>query len=196
VWWVVAAGYCNHAGAGGWKGLSGNGSVIGVEAENDGIGEPWPQVQLDSYTRGVAAVCEHKDWPAGMVCGHKEWTPQKIDPAGVDMDWFRSEVARHLDREAEDMLATATNQAGQLEQFWLPAGDRQVRNSWPQPSSPTGWTGWQTSLPLLPEPVDGLSAGRDSDGKLKVVAVTKSGTRYICWQAVSKTGWNTAWAVV
>lgn len=110
---VIAAGYCNHAGKGGWKGLSGNGSVLGIEAENDGIGEPWPQIQLDAYTAGVAAICAHKDWDVGMVCGHKEWTPQKIDPAGIDMDWFRSQVAARMQPE-DDMTPEQAKQLAEI----------------------------------------------------------------------------------
>ena len=35
-YYVVAAGRANHAGKGGWRGLTGNSSVLGIEAENDG----------------------------------------------------------------------------------------------------------------------------------------------------------------
>ena len=62
-YYVIAAGRANHAGRGEWKGVAdGNGSFIGIEAENTGIGdstkpkfEPWPEVQLDAYRRGDAA---------------------------------------------------------------------------------------------------------------------------------------------
>src|SRR5262249_15029994 len=56
---VVAAGRCNHAGAGNWQGITtGNSSFIGIEAENTGVtdgpnAETWPLVQLDAYRRGV-----------------------------------------------------------------------------------------------------------------------------------------------
>src|SRR5690348_10467069 len=54
---VVAAGRAFHAGAGMWHGISsGNTSFIGIEAENTGLGEPWPDVQMDAYRRGVAAI--------------------------------------------------------------------------------------------------------------------------------------------
>lgn len=87
-WDIIAAGRCNHNGYGKW----GNDS-IGVEAYNDGKGEPWPKAQLDSYTRGVAAICAHYQWGAHRVKGHKETDPtRKIDPVGIDMAKFRRTV--------------------------------------------------------------------------------------------------------
>lgn len=91
-WVMIAAGRCNHNGFGQW----GNDS-IGVEAYNDGKGEPWPKVQLDSYTRGVAVICAHYRWGAHRVKGHKETDPKrKIDPVGIDMAKFRRTVTAHL----------------------------------------------------------------------------------------------------
>jgi len=98
-WHVTAAGKSNHAGAGFWKGVSsGNAWAIGIEAENDGIGEPWPEAQLDSYARGVAAILKKLDKDESWCCGHKEYAlpkGRKIDPS-FDMDAFRARVAKHL----------------------------------------------------------------------------------------------------
>src|SRR5215210_8914862 len=61
-YYVIAAGRCNHAGKGIWKGLvNGNSNFIGIEAENTGSSNdfPWPAVQLDAYHRGVAAILKH-----------------------------------------------------------------------------------------------------------------------------------------
>ena len=94
--YVVAAGRCNHAGVGTWAGVStGNSSFIGIEAENDGVGEPWPLVQMDAYARGVAAILAHLGFGADACAGHKEYalpTGRKDDPS-FDMDAFRSTVA-------------------------------------------------------------------------------------------------------
>lgn len=90
---VVASGRANHAGRGGFRGLSGNSSVLGIEAENDGVGEPWTAEQLDAYPRLAAALLAgiHRD--AEALCGHREWAPgRKIDPHGIDMDWMRRSV--------------------------------------------------------------------------------------------------------
>jgi len=98
---VVAAGRCNHAGAGNWQGLtSGNSSFIGIEAENTGKlegpnADPWPSVQLDAYRRGVAAILTKLRANAIMCCGHKEYAlpvGRKPDPT-FDMEDFRRQVA-------------------------------------------------------------------------------------------------------
>jgi hypothetical protein len=93
---VIGAGRCNHAGAGIWQGVtSGNGSFIGIEAENAGTtADPWPQTQMQAYIRGCAAILAHLGLPAAMVAGHKEYaTPpgRKIDPT-FDMKTFRASI--------------------------------------------------------------------------------------------------------
>jgi hypothetical protein len=86
---LIADGKGNHNGFGEWANQS-----IGIEAYNDGIGEPWPSVQIDAYQRGCAAICDHLGLPASKVKGHKETDPgRKIDPAGIDMGGFRLGVA-------------------------------------------------------------------------------------------------------
>ena len=95
---VIAAGKSNHAGPGGFNGLSGNSTVWGIEAENDGTGgEPWPAAQIEAYHRLSAALARHTGFGVASICGHKEWTPEKIDPLGIDMDDFRAAVAQLLD---------------------------------------------------------------------------------------------------
>lgn len=94
--YVVAAGRCNHAGAGVWQGCTtGNSSFIGIEAENSGVGEPWPSVQLDAYRRGVAAILAKLERGADACAGHKEYAlpvGRKSDPS-FDMATFRQSVA-------------------------------------------------------------------------------------------------------
>lgn len=86
---VVAAGRANHNGFGTW----GNDS-IGIEAYNDGVGEPWPQAQVDAYVRGTAAICRFLGWGADRVKAHRETDPtRKIDPTGIDMHAARVLVA-------------------------------------------------------------------------------------------------------
>jgi peptidoglycan hydrolase-like protein with peptidoglycan-binding domain len=104
-YYVIAAGRCNHAGSGLWNGVSrGNSHFIGIEAENSGRDDdfPWPQVQLDAYQRGVAAILRHLNLDAGCCAGHKEYAlplGRKPDPS-IDMPGFRSAVARILSGEA------------------------------------------------------------------------------------------------
>ncbi len=95
--YVVAAGRANHAGSGFWKGVTmGNSTFIGIEAENGGTAaDPWPEVQLDAYRRGVAALLKRMGSDASMCVGHKEWAPnRKPDPFGWDMNEFRDQVHR------------------------------------------------------------------------------------------------------
>jgi len=113
--YVVAAGRANHAGGGEWNGVTtGNSSFIGIEAENTGIGEadveraakknppkrliadPWPEVQLDAYRRGVAAILSKVGAAADMCCAHKEYalpSGRKSDPHTIEMNEFRKDVA-------------------------------------------------------------------------------------------------------
>ncbi|HEX8466440.1 MAG TPA: peptidoglycan-binding domain-containing protein [Allosphingosinicella sp.] len=96
-YFVVAAGRANHAGPGRWEGITtGNSSFIGIEAENSGrIDDAWPEVQMDAYRRGVAAILRKIGAGSQMCCGHKEYAlprGRKPDPL-FDMDAFRSRVA-------------------------------------------------------------------------------------------------------
>jgi peptidoglycan hydrolase-like protein with peptidoglycan-binding domain len=102
---VIAAGRANHAGRGDWRGIrNGNSNFIGIEAENTGLANdrPWPEVQVDAYQRGVAAILKHVGQTSDFCAGHKEYAlpiGRKPDPdfnAGAmpkDMGTFRSSVA-------------------------------------------------------------------------------------------------------
>lgn len=101
---LIAAGYANHAGYGGPRaGIpanQGNTYTIGIEAENNGVGEPWSKSQINAYYRLCAALMVWigtKD--VNKVFGHKEWAPQrKIDPAGINMAVFRNQVEKALEQ--------------------------------------------------------------------------------------------------
>lgn len=97
--YVIAAGLCNHAGEGAWRGIgTGNTNFIGVEAENTGLpGDiPWPAVQLDAYQRGVAAILRHVQLGAEWCAGHKEYAPHRKTDPSLDMDEFRRSVGALL----------------------------------------------------------------------------------------------------
>ena len=99
--YVLAAGLCQHVGLGSWQGIStGNANLIGIEAENTGLpaDSPWPDVQMDAYHRGVAAILAHLNLTAEFCAGHKEFalpTGRKDDP-DFDMNPFREAVAQYL----------------------------------------------------------------------------------------------------
>lgn len=95
-YFVISAGRANHAGKGNFKGLTnGNSNFIGIEAENAGVqADPFPDVQMDAYRRGVAAILKHIGQGKEFCAGHKEYaTPagRKIDTL-FDMNAFRSAV--------------------------------------------------------------------------------------------------------
>ena len=107
--WVMAAGATNTNGAGDdtWGGGvpddSMNTYAIGIEAANNGTGEPWPQPQQEAYSRLVQALQDAYGVSTNNVREHAEWAPgRKIDPAGPSRwagsgtwagDRFRDDVA-------------------------------------------------------------------------------------------------------
>lgn len=102
---LIAAGKGNHNGYGTWGNQS-----IGIEAYNDGVGEPWPEAQVRAYCVGTAAILRHLGYGTDRVRGHKETDPdRKIDPT-LDMDHMRDLVAAELDTpsppDQEDIMAT------------------------------------------------------------------------------------------
>jgi len=101
---IIATGRANHAGEGRYPDgvRNDNGHSIGHECENNGLGEPWPQRQLENIQRGMAAIAKHNGWPmtgtwAGRVQGHREYAPtRKIDPANVNLPAFRRGISTAL----------------------------------------------------------------------------------------------------
>lgn len=106
--WVCAGGATNHAGSGGPHGSipqdSANGRTIGIEAGNDGIGEPWPDIQQQVYVILARGLQAHYRLAPTLTVAHWEWAPsRKIDPAGAsrwasgaaswNMGAFRADVA-------------------------------------------------------------------------------------------------------
>lgn len=93
---IVAAGRANHAGLGGYRGLVGNSSVYGIEAECGGDGD-WTDAQRETYPRVVAALLRTIGRDASWAMGHNEWAPdRKIDIRDYDMARMRRDVAQIL----------------------------------------------------------------------------------------------------
>lgn len=106
--WVCAAGACNNAGSGGPHGSvpqdSMNTYSIALEVANNGVGEPWPEIQQQAYQLVVQTLMARYGIPTANICAHFEWAPtRKIDPAGSsrwatgaaswNMAAFRSDAA-------------------------------------------------------------------------------------------------------
>jgi hypothetical protein len=101
--YVLAANRCNHAGDGAQqvldrvkkdepvignavtnkyadvKGLSGNGYFYGIEVENTGTGEDYPDAQIQALAKICAAICTWRGWTANRVIHHRQWTIRKVD---------------------------------------------------------------------------------------------------------------------
>jgi hypothetical protein len=128
---VGAAGATNTMGKGGPLVCSagnvpqdrGNQTLIAIEAANNGVGEPWPAVQVDAYVALVGALC---DWygfdPQRDLFSHWEYCKpscpgRKIDPAGP--------TPSHPAIGGTSGAAT-----------WSTAGFRDAVDAWPPPRPP------------------------------------------------------------
>lgn len=90
--YYIASGRANHAGRGGWRGLVGNSSVLGIEAENNGF-QAWTPKQLELYPVLAAALMYGIRRGSEWTCGHKEWAPtRKPDPHTINMSAFRQKM--------------------------------------------------------------------------------------------------------
>jgi len=88
--YVVAAGRANHAGEGGWHGLSGNSSVYGLEIEHTGTSP----ISEGRQRRAAQIHAAMFGGDVSYVCQHYEWTSRKIDLAeGCNGDTFRAYVS-------------------------------------------------------------------------------------------------------
>jgi N-acetylmuramoyl-L-alanine amidase len=88
--WPIAAGGANTQGKGGPTTFTrgtvpldqGNTTMWGVEAQNNGVGQPWPQVQIDSYFACNEALAEMFGNSVTDCISHHGYAPsRKIDPA-------------------------------------------------------------------------------------------------------------------
>lgn len=93
--YLIAAGRANHAGSGGWRGLTGNSSVFGLEIEHCGYleREGFSERRAHTAHRIHRAFIDAGGFKAEMICQHKEWAPsRKIDFVGANGSAFRSAV--------------------------------------------------------------------------------------------------------
>ena len=93
VCYLIAAGRANHGGSGIRPGVDSscsdmNAALLGIEAGNNGIGEPWGDALTNIYGEVVAALLAFYGWDIGQVYLHATTGPpsggcnSKIDPAG------------------------------------------------------------------------------------------------------------------
>jgi hypothetical protein len=81
----------------------GNRFFVSIEPSNNGVGEVWPDDQIDAYITLCAALMLYGGLKPGDIVAHFEWAPgRKADPAGPcmfapkgglwNMDAFRGQV--------------------------------------------------------------------------------------------------------
>jgi hypothetical protein len=106
--WPIAAGASNCAGKGGPATFSrgtapvdaGNSTCWQIEAANNGVGEPWPQAQIDAFFAASNALnARFGNLPTDVIThalgAGDGWTDRKIDPAtapAVQGPWRPSSV--------------------------------------------------------------------------------------------------------
>lgn len=88
--WVLAAGCTNTNGSGRARTFtrgtvpadSMNSYAVGMELCNTGVGESFPQVQIDAAFKASIAITERAGLLPGDVCTHQDYAPdRKVDPA-------------------------------------------------------------------------------------------------------------------
>lgn len=102
--WIMAAGATNTNGKGQALGMSlgtvpkdsMNTHALGIEAANNGVGERWPQKQIDSYFKLNNKLTSKLGMTPGDLSTHQYYAPdRKIDPATADAvegPWQPSDV--------------------------------------------------------------------------------------------------------
>lgn len=158
IFYIVAAGKANHAGRGGWRGLSGNSSVAGLEIEHTGR-EPLPESRQRLAARFHAAMAKDR-YSASMVCQHFEWAPgRKIDAAtGVDGNRFRNYVVEYLHGTPAPTPPPVAN-VWEGEMFGVKDTDGGIYLAGPgiwKHLNGDEWGAWERFLPPLAAPVNAV----------------------------------------
>lgn len=124
---IIASGYASHAGKGSWPGCGRDTSryMIGLEWENDGLGEPphpdedWAMLALNveahiEFNLPVPNLIEHREWARyGRADGDGPWTSRKIDRTEYRGPTWRARVAAAI---AEGLREQAAK--GDWEMAW------------------------------------------------------------------------------
>ena len=183
--YVVAAGRANHAGSGGWNGLSGNSSVVGIEAENDGF-QPWPAEQLDAYGLLGAAICDELYLSPEMVCRHHEWRSEKPDPHDLDGDAGRERVAQLLisGPGGPDMANAPAVIFDSLGRKVTLIRGRDAALWWNTGTAPNGWKSLGGEIDSAP------AVAKDDDGNLLVAAIGADGQVFHRTYSAESASWG------
>lgn len=163
-YWPVAAGAANTAGKGGPLTLSrgtipqdsGNTRSVAIEVANNGVGEPWPEVQINAYIAGSNAINARLGNLPTDVFTHAlgagdGWTDRKIDPATADAvqgSWKPRSVNSSGTWSLADVRSECALRAGS------PIPTPEPPEPTPEPPEPTpqppsGDDDWMANLPTI-----------------------------------------------
>ena len=124
--WVLAAGCTNTNGKGQQMGFSrgvvptdsANTRVVGVEIANNGVGEGYPQAQIDTAFAVSNAINTHVGNQSADVSTHHAYAPdRKIDPAkatAVAGPWQPSSINSSGTWSLDDLRAECQHRGGSL----------------------------------------------------------------------------------
>jgi hypothetical protein len=166
--WPIAAGASNCAGKGGPASFSrgtipldqGNTRGFQIEVANNGVGEAWPQVQIDAYFAGSNALNAHVGNLPTDVITHQVWAPtRKIDPATAaavqgpwkprsctssgtwDLDDIRAECNRRATPDQEDDMPLTDDDIERIaERVWQFQINDALTGKKANAASLLGWT--------------------------------------------------------
>lgn len=152
--WVLAAGATNTNGKGGPQSFSRgtvpvdgmNTRAVGVEMGNNGVGEAWPECQVNAMFAVANAVNKRLGNQPTDVCTHNVWAPtRKIDPAtaaAVQGAWKPRSTNSSGTWSLDDIRAECVARASGTVAPTPP----------PDPTPPTTddwWTPFMASLPIV-----------------------------------------------
>lgn len=158
--YVCAAGATNTNGKGGPLKMSKgtvpldqmNTHAVGIEMGNNGVGEPWPQAQIDAAFKLSNQLCAKLGLRPTDIANHSTWAPtRKIDPAtaaAVQGPWKPRSINSSGSWNQDDVRNEAARRAG----------------STPAP------------IPVPPEPGPPSTA---KDDEMLVVATDANGTAWV-----------------
>lgn len=134
--YVMGAGLAYHAGRVSKTAYT-NPYSLGIEAENTGTGQTWPEKQLDSYVKLVAELLKEFKKPINACIGHKEAAVpkgRKVDPhfanPSMNMAQFRGHVKRGY------YLKPSTSKPAKKPTTSKPKPKPSARKAWPDAAVP------------------------------------------------------------
>lgn len=128
--YLIAAGRANHAGSGGWRGLTGNSSVHGLEIEHIGTTSVSPErVKVSILIQAAFLEAPGSSRNSYYTCQHFEWAPtRKIDfnVLGMTPEEYRSNVQYWVGRNSSNPIPAPTPPAEDAADMRLIQGPKAI----------------------------------------------------------------------